>query len=293
MKYKVRHTTKFAYSEPVPISHTQVRLAPRDMLGQRCSHHRLLIIPAPDDRGRRVDYCGNTVDYFSISEPHRSLTVTAHSRVEVLPESEVDPSDSPPWESVAESMKSDLTRTGIDAYQFVFDSPRVAVSEALARFARPSFEPGRPILEAVRDLTSRIHEGFSYDQKATTVRTGLEEVLEHRRGVCQDFAHVQIGCLRSCGLAARYVSGYLRTDPPPGKARLVGADASHAWVSAYCGPVGWVAMDPTTNVPVGRDHVTVAFGRDYNDACPIQGVVVGGGEHQMKVAVDVHPEPSS
>lgn len=290
MKYKVRHTTKYTYSDPVPISQTQVRLVPREMPGQHCSHHRLIVTPAPTDRGRRVDYCGNSVDYFSITEPHRSLTVTAHSHVEVHPVPDTRPETSPPWETVARSMGHELSPEGLDACQFVFDSPRVAVSEALARFAQPSFEPDRPILDAARDLTTRIHETFTYDPKATSVRTELHTVLKHRRGVCQDFAHVEIGCLRSLGLAARYVSGYLRTEPPPGKPRLVGADASHAWVSIYCGQAGWISMDPTTNIEVASDHVTVAFGRDYSDVCPIQGVFVGGGEHRMSVAVDVRPE---
>ncbi len=290
MKYRVRHTTTYSYAEPVPISYSQVRLAPREIPNQQCIRHRLLVHPAPADRGRRVDYCGNLVDYFSINEPHRSLKVSSQTQVEVLPSRELQAAESLPWEQVATDLKTDRSPAGLDAYQFAFDSPQVKASAALADFARPSFSAGRPVLEAARELTHRIFEAFTYDPKATAVQTRLGEVLEHRRGVCQDFAHIEIGCLRSLGLAARYVSGYLRTEPPAGQARLVGADASHAWVSVYAGAGrGWVALDPTNDVTVDTDHVTVAWGRDYHDVCPIQGVSLGGGRHQMTVAVDVVP----
>jgi transglutaminase-like putative cysteine protease len=176
-----------------------------------------------------------------------------------------------------------------EAYQFIFDSPYVTIWPAIRRFAAPSFSAGRPFLEAVQDLTERIYRTFTYDPTATSISTPLHDVLRHRRGVCQDFAHLEIACLRSQGLAARYVSGYLVTQPPPGQPRLRGADASHAWLSVYCPDLGWIEVDPTNNVFPGSGHIRVAFGRDYSDVSPIKGVVLGGGEHTLQVAVDVVP----
>ncbi len=177
-----------------------------------------------------------------------------------------------------------------DAYSFVFDSPYVPRDEALADYAAPSFPPGRPLLAAVFDLTTRIHREFRYDPRATTVATPMRKVLARRAGVCQDFAHLQLGCLRALGLAARYVSGYLVTEPPPGKARLVGADASHAWLSVFCPAWGWIDCDPTNDQVPGDRHVTLAWGRDYDDVCPVRGIVLGGGRSTLKVSVDVVPE---
>ena len=312
MKYKITHTTKYAYTEAVSVCHNQVHLAPRDMPSQQCEMFRLLIHPTPADRGRRIDYFGNHVDYFSIHEAHRGLTVTANSRVTVKPPPTVDVAASRPWEDVVRELRADLSPAGLDAFQYVFDPSTNAMgpnlhpsgrtngyangqfdSAALDRqildYVRPSFPAGRPVLEAARDLTRRIHTDFVYDPKATTVFTSVAEALRLRRGVCQDFALVEIACLRAMGLAARYVSGYLRTEPPPGRPRLIGADASHAWASLYAGALGWVDFDPTNDVLPGEDHITIAWGRDYNDVCPIQGVFVGGGQHAMSVAVDIVP----
>jgi transglutaminase-like putative cysteine protease len=292
------------------VCHNQVHLAPRDMATQQCEMFRLLIHPAPADRGRRVDYFGNHVDYFSIHEAHRGLTVTANSRVTVKPPPVVVAAESPPWEDVVRDLRRDLSPAGLDAYQYVFDPANsamglnlqaagrtngwsdgesVSLEKQVLDYVRPSFPSGRPIIEAARDLTNRIHRDFVYDSKATTVYTSVAEVLRLRRGVCQDFALVEIACLRAMGLAARYVSGYLRTFPPPGRPRLIGADASHAWISLYAGPLGWIDFDPTNNVIPMEDHITVAWGRDYNDVCPIQGVFVGGGQHAMSVSVDIAP----
>jgi transglutaminase-like putative cysteine protease len=175
----------------------------------------------------------------------------------------------------------------LDACSFTYDSRYVRRGADLAAYASPSFAPGRAIADAVRELTERIHRDFRYDAQATTLATPLSEVLERRHGVCQDFAHLAIGCLRSLGLPARYVSGYLRTRPPAGRARLIGADASHAWVSAYCGDSGWIDFDPTNNMIPSNDHITIAWGRDYDDVSPVKGVILGGGEHTMAIAVDV------
>lgn len=290
MHYKITHSTRYAYTEAVPVCHNLVHLAPRDGRSQTCEQHRLLIHPTPVSRARRKDYFGNHVDYFSIQEAHRGLTVTSTSRVRVNPLPTVDPSDTPSWESVVGAFREDRGPQSLDAIQYCFDSPYIRVSSTLADYARQSFTPKRPILEAALDLNHRIHSDFTYDAKATTVKSKAEQVLQGRRGVCQDFAHVAIASLRSLGIPGRYVSGYLRTMPPPGKPRLVGADASHAWFAVYCGAAaGWLDFDPTNDVQPTRDHITVAWGRDYRDVCPIQGTFIGGGRHSMTVSVDVAP----
>ena len=289
MAYKITHTTTYTYGETVPVCHNEVHLTPRETDWQNCRQFRLSIRPHSDAVGRRTDYFGNQLHLFSIQEGHRRLKVTSTSRVEVKPRGLCPLNQSPPWESVRDGLVAPIDVPRLEAIQFVLDSPSVIASSALREYATPSFTPGRPLLEAVRDLTARIHADFKYDPRATTVNTPLEEVLELRRGVCQDFAHLEIGCLRSLGLAARYVSGYLRTIPPPGKPRLVGADASHAWLSCYCDGQGWVDVDPTNNCFLNADHITVAWGRDYTDVCPIKGVFVGGGAHTMSVSVDVEP----
>lgn len=199
------------------------------------------------------------------------------------------PQQSLPWEEAVRLLPNDHSAAGLEAYQFGFESARIRIRPEFASYALQSFRPGRPMPEALRDLTARIHNDFRFDSKVTNVRTPTEEVFRKRRGVCQDFAHLQIACLRSLNLAARYVSGYLRTYPPPGRPRLVGADASHAWVSAYCPGSGWLDMDPTNNVVPSDGHVTLAWGRDYGDVSPLRGLILGGGAHTLKVAVDMEP----
>ena len=191
--------------------------------------------------------------------------------------------------SIRDRARTERDPTVLDAYQFVFESPHVVVDDAVLEYARPSFVADRPVLEAVRDLTRRIHLEFRYDKTATTVATPVADVLRQRRGVCQDFAHLEIACLRALGLPARYVSGYILTVPPPGSPRLIGADASHAWLAVWVGDAGWVDVDPTNNQLPGDQHITVAWGRDYADVSPLRGVVLGGGEHRVGVAVDVTP----
>lgn len=290
MKYKVTHSTKYVYSQAVPVCHNLIHLAPRSLPHQVCNKFKLLIHPEPFSISNRKDYFGNDVSYFSIDQAHLGLTVTATSHVTVSPTPEISANDTPAWEAVVEQLREHCSEEDLDADQFVFESRGVKLFSALKDYAKLSFSEARPVLDAVLDLTARIHKDFKYDPRATTVHTEIHEVFEQRHGVCQDFAHLQIGCLRSIGLAARYVSGYLRTEPPPGKPRLVGADASHAWLSVYCGNAGWIDVDPTNNVPASTDHITVAWGRDYYDVCPIQGTIIGGGEHKMSVSVDVAPE---
>ena len=289
MRYTVRHSTIYSYTEPVPVCHNQVRLVPRSTATQSCVEHELVVDPAPSIRTRRRDYFGNEVEHFSIQEAHDGLCVTATSIVDVASPVRPNGEKSPAWEDVAAATAADLSAEGLAVYHMTLPSPRVRPSEALREYAEPSFPAGRPIFDAVRDLTARIHADFPFDAKATTVHTPPEELLTLRRGVCQDFAHLAIGCLRSLGLAARYVSGYVSTTPPPDRPRLSGADVSHAWVSAFCGPLGWIDFDPTNDTVVGDLHITIGWGRDYGDVCPIQGVFIGGGQHSIKVGVDVIP----
>jgi len=283
--YQITHTTLYRYAATVPECFNTVRLHPRDLSYQRCTSHELSMSPLPPDSATRVDSWGNITGSFSIYQPHNSLKLTASSRVEVQPKPPVAPAASVPWETVANLDES----TNLEEARFKTESKHIRRSSALADYAIQSFSPGRPIIEAGIDLTQRIFTDFEFKPGATTVSTPVEEVFKNRKGVCQDFAHLEIACLRSIGLPARYVSGYVRTIPPPGKERLVGADASHAWCSLYCGAEGWVSFDPTNNSIPDTDHITLAWGRDYFDVCPIQGVFTGGGKTMMKVEVDVLP----
>ncbi len=287
MRYRVTHTTKYIYSEAVPVCHNLVHLEPRRLPNQTCDDFRLLLHPEPVEVVHREDFFGNSSSYFSIERAHLGLTITAASQVEVSSEPICKSTATVPWEEVATNLRTDRSDESLQACQFVFGLPKMTRLAELAEYARRSFPAGRAILEGVLDLTRRIREDFSYDPRATTVQTPIDEVFEKRRGVCQDFAHLQIACIRVMGLAARYVSGYLRTDPPPGKPRLIGADASHAWLSVYCGEAGWIDVDPTNNALASSDYITLAWGSNYNDVCPIEGVIVGGGEHHMQVSVDV------
>lgn len=289
MRYRISHTTKYAYSEPVPVCQNKVHLRPRNSDRQTCRSFRLLIAPEPLLVDTHADFFGNTVDYFSLDDSHRGLAVTATSELEVHGVELPDLEGTPAWEDVAGQLRAQPPLTAVNNCLFAYDSDYIQSQPELADYARGSFTPTRPIGEACMDLTRRVYEEFDYNPNATNVKTDVKTVFENLAGVCQDFAHFQIACLRSLGLAARYVSGYLRTLPPPGKPRLVGADASHAWLSVYCGEAGWIDFDPTNNVIPATDHVTIAFGRDYADVCPIQGVFVGGGDHTLNVSVDVAP----
>jgi len=286
MKYEVTHRTTYRYSEPVTLGHNSAHLTPRTLDRQRCLSNRLVILPTPSCLRSWTDYFGNHATYFAVEEEHRELSVTAVSEVamETPPPA---PTMTCAWEVARDGLWQNCDAVDLAAAPYAFDSPCVVRDERLASYASMSFTPGRPLLEAALDLTARIHRDFRFDPAATSVSTPTMEVFEKRRGVCQDFAHLQIGCLRSLGLAARYVSGYLLTDPRPGQPRLVGADASHAWLGVFCPGHGWVDLDPTNNVIPQMRHVTVAWGRDYGDVCPIKGVFLGGGVHCMTVAVDV------
>jgi transglutaminase-like putative cysteine protease len=287
--YLITHTTTYEYSENVSVCQNEARLTPRERKRQTNLRHDIQIDPEPAHIRHRVDFFGNPVVYFCIQQPHEQLRVTALSEVQINPVDVPDPKSSQPWEQARQAILSDRTPLGLMAYQFAFDSPYVKSGPDLAAFADVSFQPGRPLLECVTELNHRIYDEFEYDPKATNVSTPVREVLENKRGVCQDFAHLMLCALRSKGLAARYVSGYLRTIPPEGKPRLQGADASHAWVSVYVPDTGWVDFDPTNDTNPKDQHVTLAWGRDFGDVSPIKGVILGGGHHAIKVAVDVVP----
>jgi transglutaminase-like putative cysteine protease len=282
--YLVTHRTTYAYSSDVTFSQHVARLRPRELPCQKCLAHDLVVSPVPTVVSERHDYFGNATSFFTLSGAHRELVAVARSKVDVRIPVWPVPTDTPAWDIAREPRDGDLAAT-----EFIFPSPYVPALPALREYASPSFTPGRSLLDAALDLTRRIHEEFSFDPTATTVATPLEAVLQNRRGVCQDFAHLQIGCLRALGLPARYVSGYLETLPPPGKTKLIGADASHAWVQLYVPNFGWVDLDPTNNTLANGRHITVAWGRDFEDVCPIRGVIAGGGKHLLSVAVDVVP----
>ena len=280
--YEVVHTTKYKYSEAVSVSHHLARVKPREFSGQECLAHALHIDPVPAVVRSHRDYFGNTVTFFIVERAHAELTVRAASTVRVSSRQRPAPASTPPWEEAR-----DFDALPLDALECLFDSASIAASDAVAGYAHPSFAPGRPLLEAVQDLMRRIQTDFTFDPKATTVTTPLRDVLSLRRGVCQDFARLAIACLRSFGVAARYVSGYLETLPPPGAPRLAGVDASHAWLAVYCPGLGWVDADPTNNMFPSTTHVTLAWGRDYADVSPVRGVILGGGQHSLQVSVDV------
>jgi len=288
MRLRIVHATDYEYEQPVTTSHHELLVTPRENDAQvRLSHH-VQIAPAPDSLAVRTDFFGNRAHYFSLHQPHRALRIVATSEVQVEQRRQLTLSaGSQRWEEERERIAADRRPDVLEAYAFSFDSTYVRAEPGVRDYALESFPPGRPLLEAARDLTRRIHADFTYDPGATLISTPLAEVLRRRRGVCQDFAHLEIGCLRSLGLSARYVSGYMATTPPPGRPRLVGGDASHAWASVFCPDVGWVDFDPANDViPSGR-HVTVAHGRDFGDVTPIRGVIQGGGPHVLRVSVDV------
>ncbi|MGA3258278.1 MAG: transglutaminase family protein [Bryobacteraceae bacterium] len=281
MKLRATHTTAYQYTEPVSICHTAVHLTPRDGPNQRVLDHTLSIDPMPEATFSHKDYFGNDVTCFSIHEPHRTLTISAATLIEMEPGDPLEPCLTPAWEEARGEKWRHADSHALDAYQFVFPSPRITPAAEFAAYAETSFTAGRPFLDAALDLCHRIYTEFHYDQRATTVATSVAEVLESKRGVCQDFAHFTIACLRSLGLAARYVSGYLTSG------EWIGSQASHAWVSVYFPGLGWLDLDPTNDLMVSGRHVTLAWGRDYSDVAPVNGVAMGGGRQSIHVSVGV------
>lgn len=293
MLYDVSHRTTYEYSIPVSFSHHMLHLTPRSSDRQVCHRTALIVSPTPAQHASATDYFGNTVTFITLQDQHAELVLHARSTIEVEAPGAADPESSPPWESVYRRLSGDCSEAALDAIQYVYETPYTRAGAALEPFARTCFPPGRPFLAGAIELTTRIFETFAYDPTATTISTPVDEVFARKRGVCQDFAHLQIACLRMLRLPARYVSGYLLTRPPEGKEKLVGADASHAWLSVWCPRHGWVDLDPTNNLLVSDEHITIAWGRDYGDVSPVNGAIFGGGAHKITVGVDVNPVQTS
>lgn len=307
MKYRITHTTRYHYSQSVGLCQNEARLQPRDYRKQHCDNGRFEITPKPMDFRERIDFFGNHVTYFAIQQPHIQLVVTAISEVTTSPtQNSPDSVNRIAWEQVRSLLQEtplpgqtqsrqeqnqthyqDQTLEQLEARQYAIDSPMVSITPELADYAQSSFQPDRPLVDVVHDLMGRIYRDFTYDPTFTTIATPLSEVLSFRRGVCQDFAHLAIGCLRAYGIAARYISGYMETLPAPGKQRLIGADASHAWFSVFIPGTGWLDFDPTNNTLPHERHITLAWGRDYSDVTPLKGIAFGGGQHTLSVSVDV------
>ena len=288
MHYKIVHTTTYTYAEPVSLCHNIARLVPRNTGKQVCRKYKIAIDPLPDVINEYQDFFGNQLVYFAVQHEHKSLTVTVLSEIEKLPPpaNERNGYGNTPWEEVRQQVFAQ-NPAFIDVLQYVPQTSITTVTPTLAVYALQSFTKGRPLFEAARDLMQRIHRDFIFTPGFSTISTPLTEVMKERRGVCQDFAHLAIACIRSVGLPARYVSGYLETLPPPGKEKLVGVDASHAWFSVFIPNAGWVDFDPTNNQLPAEQHITVGWGRDYADISPLKGVILSSGAHQLSVSVDV------
>ena len=289
MRFVVRHATHYKYAERVTRCYNLANIIPRDTVRQRCVKNRITLSPLPATQHKRTDYFGNKTFHFEIQKPHTELIITAESDVEITDTGHAVDSDlGGSYEQALEFLRDTKHKQTINAREFILNSPMVECSEALADYARPSFDGARPLKSCVRDLTTRIFNDFAYDPQFSTIATPLAEVLKHKKGVCQDFAHLQVGCLRSMGIPAKYVSGYIETLPKPGEQKLVGADATHAWIAYFCPEEGWVEFDPTNDTRAGSQHIVTAFGRDYFDVTPVRGVIFGGGESPLlTVSVDV------
>jgi transglutaminase-like putative cysteine protease len=289
--YRLEHRTTYRYSEPVTLSHQQLHLTPRPLVYQRSPAHEVTITPAPTYRRERTDAFGNPVTEIAIESAHSTLEIVARSVVEVARRELPEADGTTPWEAVREAL---AYRAGwrpdplaLEATEFMFESPHARVKRDLRAYASDCFRPERSVLEAAQALMGKIHAEFKFDPEATTTTTPVMTFFKQKRGVCQDFSHFMISCLRSTGLPARYVSGYLVNRPAPGKQRPVGADASHAWVALFVPGSGWIELDPTNNVLPSREHITLGWGRDFSDVTPLRGVINGGGEQVLAVKVTV------
>lgn len=288
MIYDIRHVTTYSYESPVSFARCSLRLEPRSGDGQQLLSHTVEIRPRPAERTVRHDFFGTHTESVLIEAPHRSLRIDSRSRVSVSRRALARDTPGPAWEAVRDVAFEADSLGPSSPIGYVFASPLVPVELPVTAYAAVSFARGRGILAGAVDLMHRIRSEFKYDPKATVISTPLQEVFEKRHGVCQDFAHVMIAGLRGLGLPAAYVSGYLRTLPPPGKPRLQGADATHAWVSLWCGEdTGWVGLDPTNDLLVENDHIVLAVGRDFSDVSPVDGIIVGSRKQKLGVAVDV------
>jgi transglutaminase-like putative cysteine protease len=289
MNYTVSHRTTYRYASDVAYSRLVAHLAPRATKHQRPLAFEVNLSPDPVKSFARSDFFGNTTNWFTVDEPHDVLDIIAESHVAVDPVPAFVPEASLRWETVRTSFDLPADPETLEALQYTFDTPLTATDDEVVAYARRSFRIGQPLFACALDLNTRIHADFKFDKEATDTRTTVKRAFELRAGVCQDLSHVGVAAVRSMGLAARYVSGYLLTRPPPGRERLVGADASHAWFSVWVPPYGWIDFDPTNDMLPSSEHITVAWGRDYCDVAPIHGIITGGSEHEVEVAVDVLP----
>ena len=293
-RYRVRHETVYRYGGDVAHSHQLLHLSPRDSEHQLCLSRAIHLQPLPSSRSENLDAFGNLTTRLEYDSPHDRLEVLAEVDVEVSMPPALRAEASLPWQQVQDLLTyagQPLSDAYLDACRFRMESSHVKIKHAFVEYAAACFADNRPLLQCAEDLMHQIHRDFAYEPGSTDIRTSALQALEARRGVCQDFAHVMIACLRSRGLAARYVSGYLRTLPPSGAGSdWVGADASHAWASVFCPPLGWVDLDPTNDVRIGMDHIIIAWGRDFGDVSPLRGVIIGGGQHGLSVRVSVQPE---
>lgn len=288
-RYRIEHETRYVYAAPVSQSWQLARLTPRELPWQKLLSHAIEIDPPPDERHQVPDSFGNSVTHFGVHGAHRMLRVFTQCSVEVGERPTVNAFPSVAWETVRDAVRGQPSLDDLLPARMAEPTPLVPLSEAARVYALESFPPGRDWLQAVTDLMRRIHAQFEFDPLATTVSTSVDEVLYQRRGVCQDFAHLMLACLRGLGLPARYVSGYLLTNPPPGEPRLMGVDASHAWVAAYSQDHGWLEFDPTNNQRADCRYITLAWGADFADVVPLRGVILGGGAQEMSVSVSVIP----
>jgi transglutaminase-like putative cysteine protease len=316
--YAVRHDTLYRYEGAVAHSHQQLHLTPRDSERQKCLSHRIEVLPEPSRRSEHRDAFGNTVTRVELEKPHDRLEVTAELKVRILPLPQLELASGESWEDVRDQLRyngQSRSVSWLEAMRFRGESPYVRIKRVFSEFAQECLVPGASVLSVANGVMSKVHSEFRYEQGATEIATPLMEVFGNRCGVCQDFAHLMIASLRSAGLAARYVSGYLYTRPAisepakqpksakPSKqavpkpaeatAPMVGADASHAWVAVFAPPHGWIGFDPTNNLIVNQEHVALTWGRDFGDVSPLRGVILGGGSHQLSVKVAVEKTSSS
>jgi transglutaminase-like putative cysteine protease len=292
MIFDVSHKTLYRYSQPVVQSQHITHMAPRSLPQQTVRHHSLIVEPAPALRLDALDAFGNGVVTLDIEVPHRELILHARSSIETHAPADIDMGTGGAWDRLDDLLgPGGRAASDLDTIQYRCESRFTTATAEIADYARMSLPPGRPVLAAAMDLTTRIFRDFTFDGAATDISTPITQVLRQRRGVCQDFAHLALACLRTGRVPARYVSGYILTRPAPGQIKLVGADASHAWISVWSPDFGWVDFDPTNGVTACEEHIVVAYGRDYNDVAPISGVLLGGGEHTVSVSVDVAPVP--
>ena len=289
MRFKVKHITHYKYAQRVSRCYNLANVIPRSTDRQQCLKNQVTVSPLPAKSNKRSDYFGNQSYNFEIQKPHTELIITAESEIEINSyDHELNLDFGGLYGEINDYLHNNLNDEIVAAREFLLDSPMIKCSEELANYARPSFDKNKSLKACVKDLTTRIFNDFSYDPSFSTVSTPLDEVLTHKRGVCQDFAHLQVGCLRSMGIPAKYVSGYIETLPKPGEKKLVGADATHAWIAYFSPEEGWVEFDPTNNTAANYQHIVTAFGRDYFDVTPVKGVIFGGGETPiLNVSVDV------